>query len=443
MYKQSIKQRLLRGGAWAFAGKVAAALTGLAVNALLARLLTPEEMGAYFLTLSLVTVATVAAQLGLTQTIVRLVAESMGTDRPGRARQSILLVIRLTAVGAFVVSAIFAFGGGRWVAEKVFHSILMAQVGGLATVWVLALTFQSVLAEVFRGFHDIRLATLFSGLSTTIFAMLMFAVLWRVQGHAYLNQVILLMVIAGLSSVVLSALLLGKRLTALPKSSAKIPLQKVLSIAWPLWLTNLTLFVLSQADLWVLGGFRAQNEVAIYGAATRLLSLVAMSLLVVNAVVQPMIAEMYAQNNKEKLERVLRTTATIAGIPALIVLVFFVVWGNNLLALVFGGFYKSGGSILFILSLGQLANVLAGSCGLTLMLTGHQMTMLAITIVSGVITVTLALFLVGPYGAVGVASSAAFGMVIQNIFMLFSSKRKVGIWTHFSPVYLMRIGKLV
>ena len=91
----------------------------------------------------------------------------------------------------------------------------MAQVMGLVAVWVMALTFQSLLAEVFRGFHDIRLASLFSGLSTTVFAMLMFVGLWLVQGHADLDQIILVMVIAGLSSVALSTLLLGKRLTAL------------------------------------------------------------------------------------------------------------------------------------------------------------------------------------------------------------------------------------
>lgn len=101
----------------------------------------------FFQHLALVMLASTMAQLGLTQAIVRLVAESMGTDRPGRARQAILLVIRLTAVGAFVVAAILAFGGGQWVAEKVFYTALMSQVMGLVAVWVVALTFQSVMAE--------------------------------------------------------------------------------------------------------------------------------------------------------------------------------------------------------------------------------------------------------------------------------------------------------
>jgi len=106
LHKRSIKEKLLKGGAWAFAGKVVTALSGLAISALLARLLTPEEMGAYFLTFSLVSVAAIVAQLGLTQTVVRLVAESMGTDRPGRARQSVILALRLAGFSGLTIEAL-------------------------------------------------------------------------------------------------------------------------------------------------------------------------------------------------------------------------------------------------------------------------------------------------------------------------------------------------
>src|SRR3712207_7383116 len=46
---QLLKRRLLRGGGWAFGGKMLIAFTGLASSALLARLLTPEGLGTYFL----------------------------------------------------------------------------------------------------------------------------------------------------------------------------------------------------------------------------------------------------------------------------------------------------------------------------------------------------------------------------------------------------------
>ncbi|MEA1866831.1 MAG: oligosaccharide flippase family protein [Thermodesulfobacteriota bacterium] len=95
-----LNRRLLYGGAWAFAGKIITVISSLAVNFLLARLLTPEEMGAYFLTFSLVSVAAMIAQLGLSQTVVRLVAESIGTGQPGRAAADIRIVFRFGAIGS-------------------------------------------------------------------------------------------------------------------------------------------------------------------------------------------------------------------------------------------------------------------------------------------------------------------------------------------------------
>jgi len=47
---------------------------------LLARLLTPDEMGAYFLTFSLVSVSALVAQLGMGQTVVRLVVGAMASS---------------------------------------------------------------------------------------------------------------------------------------------------------------------------------------------------------------------------------------------------------------------------------------------------------------------------------------------------------------------------
>ena len=44
--KALLKRRLASGGAWVLGGRLAAALLALAANALLARLLSPKELGA-------------------------------------------------------------------------------------------------------------------------------------------------------------------------------------------------------------------------------------------------------------------------------------------------------------------------------------------------------------------------------------------------------------
>ncbi len=434
-----LKKRLLSGGAWAFSGRVVTAFAALAINALLARLLTPEAMGTYFLTFSLVSVASVISGLGLEKAVVRLVAESMGTGRPGRAKETVRLTIICGALGALIVAAMLAMGVGEWLSKHVFHSHLMTEVTGLAALWVIVILFQGLLAETFRGFHDIRLATIFGKLFSNLLSVALFAGLWFMQGGSDLKTIIILSVVAGMGSNVVAGLLLNSRLKLL-NGQGKLYGKEVLEIAWPLWITSLALFVLMEADLWIVGIYRPQEDVAIYGAAFRLVTLVAFPLLIVNAVVSPLIAEMYAQGRKNELEKALQITATIAGLPAIALLMLLVLYGDTILEFVYGAFYRDGAMVLALLSLGQVVSVWAGSCGLTLSMTGFQKAFMMITIGCGLVNILGAVFLVQTYGPLGVACAAAFSLALANILSLLAVKRDVGIWTH---IDLMKILHLI
>jgi len=425
----AIKKRLLSGGAWALLGKAGTAIGALAVNALLARLLTPEEMGVYFLTYSLVMVASTAAQLGLNQAVVKLIAESIAIGRLGRAADTVRFATLGGAVGIAVVAAAFGLGGWRWLAGSVFSSPEMAALTSLAVLWMASLTWQVLMGEHYRGFHDIRLASVFGGLFTTLLSAGLFALLWIGQGHSNLHQVLVLSIGAGFANAVLASAGLWMRSRKLA-GSGHLGAKEVVKLAWPMLLTSLTFLVLTQADLWIVGALRSQQEVAVYGAAARLVLLVAMPLMIANAVVPPLVAEMHAQGNTEQLERSLRTTATVAGIPSFLVLLTFIFAGGPLLQLVFGDAYGDGAPILALLCLGQMLNVWAGSCGVTLMMTGYQTTMLVVTIFSGLLSIAGALLLVGPWGPVGVAAAAAAAMMVQNVLMLIFVKRAIGVWTH-------------
>ncbi len=439
----SIRKRLLTGGAWAFVGRILTAVSVLAVNALLARLLSPAEMGDYFLMFSLVGFAAIVAQSGLATTIVRLVAESLASGDYGRARQSIKWVFRIISVSALIVALVMVFGGGDFVSRQIFHSPMMGAVVHIAALWVVVLVFQTINAETFRGFHDIRMASIFGGLSTSVFSALIFFVLWVFRGHSDLQEVVILSTVAGMSTALLSGILLGKRFNRLPAGDRAISLEEVLTIAWPLWVTSLTLFVLTQADLWILGLFRNQDEVAIYGIAVRLVALIAMPLTIVNAVIQPVISDMYSRDKLIQLEKIMRVSGTLVAIPAFAILGLFVLFGDIILGYFFGAFYRGAALVLLILSAGQLINVWAGSCGLVLMLTGNQMLMMKISIVTGVLTILSSFLLVERYGSTGVAGAAALGIILQNILMLLAVRKKLKIWTHADFRYVTAIVKRV
>ncbi len=440
-HERSIKEKLIKGGAWAFFGKLAAAFAGLVVNALLARLLTLEEMGAYFLIFSLVSVAAIIAQVGMTQTVVKLIAESMATDRPGRGRQTVVLALRIVGVGGVAVACFLAFGAAQWLSQNLFNSRAMASVGGLVALWALILSVQQLLAEIYRGFHDIRLATIFGGLATSVLSMFLFLILWLVSGQSNLEHILMLTLGAGFSSVLFSSLFLWTKLAKLPLSegSSMTLLRDIRDTAWPIFLINLFYVVLLQADLWIVGLYSTQDEVALYGVAARTVSMVVLPLMIINAVLPPVIAEMFAKGRLEELEVNLRVLATYAGIPSIVLLGAFVFFGDIILAMLFGASYQEAAIILAMLSLGQLANVWAGSNGLVLINTGQQLTMMFISLGTGLLMVSLAYLVVGSYGGVGVAASAAFALCLQNLIMLIVVKQRVGVWTHMSPKFFYRV----
>src|SRR5687767_1482072 len=82
----SLKKRLLSGSTWAFGGKIGATAIGVVTNGLLARMLSPQEFGAYLLAFSIVSVGAVIGSLGLPKTVLRFVAENMVLKQPGRAQ---------------------------------------------------------------------------------------------------------------------------------------------------------------------------------------------------------------------------------------------------------------------------------------------------------------------------------------------------------------------
>lgn len=415
------------------------ALTGLATNALLGRLLSPQDLGVFFLAFSIVSFCTILSLLGLDVAVIRFVAESLGLQDPKRARRAILKTFILAATGTLVVAVGYVTFGAP-LAARLFQAPALAAVSGLIAGWILATALQSLLAETFRGLSDIRLATFFSR-ATTGFGSLMsglllvagLAFLWFFIGEASLTTVMVLAVGSGLSSMLLAGLLMRSKIKDLSSTDAPegdIAFGQLLSVTWPLLIINLTLLVLTQADIWIIGAFRPQEEVALYGASVRLVTLVIAPLLIVNAVVSPLIPENYVNENTGELERLLRTTATIAGIPAFVLLFAFIFFGDSILGIVFGDFYREGAFILAALSVGQLASVWAGSCGVVLVLTGNQVTMMAITAASGGATVVAGLLAVGQFGAPGVAVASAAGLVLQSVAILFGARLTTGMWTH-------------
>ncbi|UCH26972.1 MAG: oligosaccharide flippase family protein [Trueperaceae bacterium] len=349
--RHSLRRRLLSDGSWAFGAKLVTTLATLVTNVLLARLLTPAEFGTYILAISIVSFGAATGTLGLNQVVVRFVAESLAKRDAPRARRVIVISLRLGVLGTLGLSAAYLLLN-PYLNQHLFSSPLLVSLAGLIAAWAALTVLQRLIGESFRGLHDIRYASIFrgwkEGMLSSVLTVAGLAVLWFYAGRTGLATVLWITVAAGISSSLLGILLLNSKLRGLKATdtdetpSGDLTSRDLLHVAWPLLINNLTLFLLTQSDIWILAALRPQEDIAVYGTAARLAGLVTIPLFVINAVVPPLIADLYIRREQQKLQQILRTITTTAGLPALVALVLLAFFGGPVLGLLFGDFFRQG-----------------------------------------------------------------------------------------------------
>jgi O-antigen/teichoic acid export membrane protein len=229
--------------------------------------------------------------------------------------------------------------------------------------------------------------------------------------------------------VLVGALMLYRRIGGFRgKESLKLGVWR---IAMPLLIVSISNFAVIQADVWILGAYLADEQVAIYAAAARLVALISMPLQIASAVISPTIAALSNQKRHDELERLVRGVATVTGLPSAAVVVSFMFAGESILGLVYGDYYRAGASVLVLLSLARLVYAWTGPCGILLIMSGHQGSAMWITVVSSMVSVAGAFFFVR-FGVIGVAASFAAGMAIENICMTVYGVLAIGIKSYMS-----------
>jgi len=426
----TLGKRFLRGGLWAFLAQATVLPFGLLSNGLLARILSPDQLGVYFVAVSLASTGAIIAQFGMSQSVVRLVAENL--DRPPVAGQAVKTVLILGGIGSVVVAAGFWTGLGDVLSRVVFESEILHSTIGLVGVLVIAITLRNLVSQSLRGFHDILMAELSGRVISSSLFVCSFAYLWAAGVDADLSTVLSIIIGGIVVSVLVGIVGLAGKIGEWPNEEEP-KIGRILSISKPLWVSTIFLSLSTIGPLWIVGALGNDSDMAIFGACSRLVTLVLLPLVIANLVTPPMIVELYTRRDLQQLEQLLRSSATLAGIPAFVVLLIFIVFSGDILAVIYGDYYRSGGGVLAVLSFGYLFNVACGPCGIVLMMTGNGRIMMWITMFSISVVLISSYIAFQVFEVLGVAWAASGGMILHNILMVFSAKRMVGVWTCMSP----------
>jgi O-antigen/teichoic acid export membrane protein len=447
------QNRLLRDGVWVVGGRVLGIATAIGINIVLAWILPPADLGVFFLLASILSFSSFVAMFGLNAGLVRFVSESIGAGNADQARAILNLGARLGAV-SIACGGFLSFTFLLWGGEPFFGIQNTAGLAPLLAISVVAFAILQLCARLLRSFHNSHLSILLTGQFGGPICNLMFISLalglWLLVSPT-LEQVMVLSALSMCAVVPVAVYFLFRisqeRLGKLePKpvdQGTSLPLSMLVLACLPLMLTQCLSFLTGHLDIWIAGACVQHEELAIYGAARRLVLLVGMPMQLVNLTVIASIAELRAQGRLNDLQRILRSAATLAAVPAIMVWIPLLLFPAEISTLVFGPYYADGAVVLRILSVGQIVFVCVGAAELTLMMSGQHKMALAINACTSVGLCIGGTLLTQSFGISGLAVACAAVIALQCIFFCAFARKTVGVWTVIDVTVLWRWRKIL
>jgi O-antigen/teichoic acid export membrane protein len=421
------KRRLLSGSIWSLVGKLGAILLGLASTTLMTRLLEPAAFGAYFLVLTIARVAILVGQGGMNQVVVRFIAVSMVTGNRAKARDTIKKALIIAFTGSFLVALLY-WGTADLLATKLFKAPVMATVSWAVLLWILAGSVRILIAECFRGFHDLRNASFLELLVFELLFLLLLVTWWAFKNRVTFPSVITLSAVAALISAMLAVYLLKGKLRGFPAAD-EITYGELFTTGWPLLISNIVVVVMTQAGIWISGIVASPDDVGLYACAFRMTMILQLPLLILNSVAPQLIAEQHEKGEMGKLESTLRSLAAMELLPTAAIYCVYCLAGDFLLKILFGQFYVGSYWVMILLGSGIMVNSWVGFCGPALMMTGNQGALMKISLFWGAVTLFFSYGAGRLYGISGVAAAIALGNALQHLTMVYMVKKNLGLWT--------------
>ena len=170
-------------------------------------------------------------------------------------------------------------------------------------------------------------------------------------------------------------------------------------------------YALQWGSIIALGFFVSDALVGVFSTAQRFSYLINFILIVVNMITAPKFAVLFKNGNIKEIEKLSINTANFMS-----VMIIFVTPAIFFLLPFFSPMLKDGdGVVIFLIFvIGQAVNVITGSVGVLLNMTGHERSMRNIMLLSTLITLILFIFLTYFFGILGASISISLGLIMQN-----------------------------
>jgi O-antigen/teichoic acid export membrane protein len=212
----------------------------------------------------------------------------------------------------------------------------------------------------------------------------------------------------------------------MPRGESRFLVREWVSVSLPIFLVESFFFLLTNADVLMVGRFMSPNDVAVYFATVKTLALVHFVYFAVKAGVAQRYATFVHGGEHGRLEEFARETVSWTFWPSLAMGAVVLLLGAPMLEL-FGPGFEAGYPLLFVLVAGVLARAAVGPAESLLTMSGHQKACAAVYAGTLAINIALNIVLIPAFGLWGAAVATAVAVVFEAAALSFTVWRKLGI----------------
>jgi O-antigen/teichoic acid export membrane protein len=416
---------IFRGSSSGMLVRIAGLGVGFLAQLFLARILLAEEYSRYIYVLTWLNVLTLFGKAGLDTAALRFVAALHGSGEPGKLRG----FLRTSTIAGLLASLVVTAGTAAVISTlsgRLAQSLAAAFLIGALVVPVNSLL--AIRSAVLQAFKRVARAEFPQSVARPVLTVAGAALLFLVFDQApTAGWAMIAYLAAGVLAVLLVQGLLRPILVpAINGASPEYETGTWIRTSLPLLLISGFYLILSQTDTLMLGVLRTTDEAGAYAVASRITQLIFLGQWAVNAIVAPMIAEHHHRKESDKVQAVATYAARLAFGITVPLAAAVILFGRPILAL-FSTEFTVAWEALAILGAGMILNVLSGSVGLLMTMTGHQKEASRVLGTAALLNIVLNVVLIPMYGMIGAAFATAFTTVLWNIALVVLVRKRLGI----------------
>lgn len=423
-------KEIAKGTFWSLAGNMAVKLLAFFYLLVLARMAPQQEVGTFYLALSILGVFSIFTDFGLSSSFARYVPYLIGRNEGGKLQM--LLRFTYTAVSALSIALAFVIFFAADLIAGYFKSPQLADVLRMTSPYLFVNALFSLNTCYLQGrkmLMEQSMLLTFQNLAKLAITLALFFIM-----GATLFSITAGFQLAFLVAAVVSTYYLLKELKGLPQPEGRqdyaelvrevIPFGLTVSLISSFWL------LITYTDRILIGYLLdptvAASKIAIYTVATSLAMLIMIFPTAIGSIFFPLVSELLGQGKEKEMreacETALRWTIFIT-FPLALVMVSF---PDGLLRMFYGDSYAGGGLVLAIFTIGLLIRSLSTIQSLVLASMRMLRIELNIAIAAALLNVALNWLLIPIYDVNGAAFASAISFTVVTVLFVYYSRKLVG-----------------